>query len=102
MLGKALAAVLLLTGTAATADVGINFGDRSQGYMASISTASASGSDHLLNRPPESFQGQWFTTSTGCSYSRTQAPGYPAMWVLIVNPHHINQPSRNFDCATTL
>lgn len=53
-------------------------------------------------RPDESYQGQWYTTAGGCSYSRSQAPGYPPVWILIQNPHHINQPNVNADCPTTL
>lgn len=53
-------------------------------------------------RPPESHGGQWYTTPAGCSYSRAQAPGYPASWHLILNPHHINQPAAKPSCPATL
>ena len=36
-------------------------------------------------RPPASYTGQHFTNSYGCTYSRTQAPGYPMVWHLQVN-----------------
>lgn len=52
--------------------------------------------------PPSSYLGQWYTTPDGCSYSRAQAPGYPPMWVLILNPHHIGQPPAGPHCATLL
>ncbi len=52
--------------------------------------------------PPSTFQGQWFTTPDGCSYSRAQAPGYEVMWVLILNPHHIGQPAAGRQCQTVL
>ena len=52
--------------------------------------------------PPESYQGQWYTTPDGCSYSRAKAPGYATMWVLIINPHHIGQPPAKASCATLL
>ncbi|MEC9312278.1 MAG: hypothetical protein VYA97_10965 [Pseudomonadota bacterium] len=45
---------------------------------------------------------QWITTADGCSYSRTQAPGYPVQWVLILNPHHIGQPNAHAKCAPVL
>lgn len=45
---------------------------------------------------------QWITTADGCSYSRTQAPGYPVQWVLILNPHHIGQPNAHIKCAPML
>ncbi|WP_407494455.1 hypothetical protein [Pseudooceanicola sp. MF1-13] len=45
---------------------------------------------------------QWITTQDGCSYSRTQAPGYPVQWVLILNPHHIGQPDSHDKCAPVL
>ena len=52
--------------------------------------------------PPSSYQGQWFVTPDKCSYSRAQAPGYEVMWVLIINPHHINQPAPGRHCQTVL
>lgn len=45
---------------------------------------------------------QWITTEDGCSYSRTQAPGYPVQWVLILNPHHIGKPNAHMKCAPVL
>ena len=45
---------------------------------------------------------QWITTPDGCSYSRTQAPGYPVQWILILNPHHIGQPDAHIGCAPVL
>lgn len=45
---------------------------------------------------------QWITTPDGCSYSRTQAPGYPVQWVLILNPHHIGRPNAHLKCAPIL
>lgn len=52
--------------------------------------------------PPASYQGQWYTTPDGCSYSRAKAPGYEVMWVLILNPHHIGQPVAGRHCETVL
>lgn len=45
---------------------------------------------------------QWITTPDGCSYSRTQAPGYPAQWILILNPHHIGRPNAHMKCKPVL
>ncbi len=53
-------------------------------------------------RPPESYQGQWWTTPMGCSYSRAQAPGYPHTWHLILNPHHIGKPPAPRGCPAML
>ena len=53
-------------------------------------------------RPSADFKGQWFTTHDGCSYSRTHAPGYGVTWVLIQNPHHINQPDVSRHCVNML
>lgn len=52
--------------------------------------------------PPESYQGQWYTTADRCSYSRAFAPGHGTMWVLIHNPHHIGQPNAGPHCAVIL
>ncbi|SIT15033.1 hypothetical protein SAMN05421759_12146 [Roseivivax lentus] len=52
--------------------------------------------------PSENFRGQWFTTPDGCSYSRTQAPGYPVRWMLILNPRHIGQPNAHRGCKSML
>ena len=45
---------------------------------------------------------QWITTQDGCSYSRTQAPGFPVQWILVINPHHIGQPLAHVNCAPLL
>ena len=52
--------------------------------------------------PPPGFRGQWFTTSDGCTYSRTQAPGYPVQWMIVLNPRHIGQPDAHSRCKTML
>ena len=53
-------------------------------------------------RPPENYQGQWYVTPGGCSYSRAQAPGYAVHWVLILNPHHLGQASAPAHCPYRL
>ena len=61
--------------------------------------ASGSSFAEAQMRPSADFKGQWFTTHDGCSYSRTHAPGYGVTWVLIQNPHHINQPDVSRHCV---
>ena len=36
-------------------------------------------------------QGDYMTTPEGCTYRRTQAPGHPARWIIVLNPHHIGK-----------
>lgn len=55
-----------------------------------------------IPRPPDSFQGQWYVTPQGCSYSRGKAPGYRPTWHLILNPHHIGQPPAKAKCPGVL
>ncbi len=52
--------------------------------------------------PPVNYQGQWYTTPDGCSYSRAKAPGYAPTWHLIINPHHIGQPNARKSCPAML
>ncbi len=66
-------------------------------------SALAFGAQRTPQIPVASNQGsQWMTTANGCSYSRTQAPGYGVVWVLILNPHHIGQPNAHRGCAPTI
>jgi len=59
--------------------------------------------DRPTNPSPSGAQpGQWHTTPAGCSYSRAKAPGYPATWHLIINPHHIGQPNAKATCPPML
>ncbi|KMK67486.1 hypothetical protein [Puniceibacterium sp. IMCC21224] len=43
-----------------------------------------------------------YVTSDNCSYRKTQAPGHPPMWILIVNPHHLGLPNAHRGCRGTL
>lgn len=43
-------------------------------------------------------RGQYMTTANGCSYQRTQAPGYPPRWILIVNPARLGLPAAPRGC----
>ncbi|SIO10250.1 hypothetical protein [Vannielia litorea] len=70
--------------------------------LAFSGSASAFGKSRSNPRPPAGYQGQWYTTPAGCSYSRAQAPGEPVKWYLILNPHHIGQPNARKGCPTRL
>lgn len=70
--------------------------------LALSGSASAFGKARSNPRPPASYQGQWYTTPAGCSYSRAQAPGEPVMWYLILNPHHIGKPNARKGCPKRL
>ncbi|MDF1873312.1 hypothetical protein [Vannielia sp.] len=70
--------------------------------MAFSGAADAFGRGKNNIRPPASYQGQWYTTAAGCSYSRAQAPGEGAKWYLILNPHHIGQPPAKKSCPARL
>ncbi|MGH1414812.1 MAG: hypothetical protein ACRBB0_15095 [Pelagimonas sp.] len=37
-------------------------------------------------------RGDTMTTAKGCTYLRTQAPGHPPRWILIVNPQRLGFP----------
>ncbi|MEN9062756.1 MULTISPECIES: hypothetical protein [Ponticoccus] len=43
-------------------------------------------------------QGDYMTTAQGCTYRRTQAPGYPPRWILVLNPKHIGLPNSPRSC----
>lgn len=43
-------------------------------------------------------QGDYMTTARGCTYRRTQAPGYPPRWILVLNPRHIGLPASPRSC----
>ena len=45
---------------------------------------------------------QTYTTPDGCSYTRAQAPGYPATWHLILNPEQVGLPTPTTRCAAML
>ena len=100
MLGKTLAATLLLSATAASADLKTAaFGVNAMPFTAGKSTLMATGQDRLFNRPTVELAGTYMTTPDGCSYSMAQAPGYAPRWYLIMNPHHIGMPPAHSGCA---
>lgn len=48
------------------------------------------------------FSSQIYVTPDNCSYRRTQAPGYPPMWILILNPYHLGLPDAHRSCPGML
>lgn len=46
--------------------------------------------------------GDYMTTAQGCTYRKTQAPGYPPRWILVVNPHHIGGRNATGRCKGML
>ncbi|MBS0122587.1 hypothetical protein [Thetidibacter halocola] len=47
---------------------------------------------------PGPVAGDYRTTPEGCTYRRTQAPGYPERWILIVNPQQLGLPRPPSGC----
>jgi hypothetical protein len=41
-------------------------------------------------------------TKDGCTYRKTQAPGYPPRWILIVNPQQMGIPASKVSCPGML
>ncbi|MGB7316814.1 MAG: hypothetical protein WBC85_02505 [Planktotalea sp.] len=69
----------------------------------SLTFTAATAQETLYNPNPQFAQnGQWYTAPNGCSYSRTQAPGQPVQWMLILNPHHIGGRNATAACASIL
>lgn len=100
-----VALALATTSTAANASMAesfLNLFDNRNDISSVFGPATAKKNPIGTYRPPASFQGQWFTAPNGCSYSRAQAPGYPPSWHLILNPHHIGQPTAHRGCAAML
>lgn len=66
-------------------------------------TVSLDAQETLYN-PTEQFAqaSQWYIAPNGCSYSRSQAPGQPVMWMLIRNPHHIGGRNATSACSSML
>ncbi len=107
MFVKAVAVTLLLTASATTAKASmgealLNMLEGGNDISTTFGPATAKKNPLGTYRPPESFQGQWYTAPNGCSYSRAQAPGYPPSWHLILNPHHIGQKPAHSGCAAML
>lgn len=69
----------------------------------SMTFTAAAAQETLYNPNPVFAQaGQWYQAPNGCSYSRTQAPGQPVVWMLILNPHHIGGRNATRACPSML
>lgn len=57
-----------------------------------------------INSATSGSNGQWMVLANGCSYSRTQAPGYAPVWILIQNPHHVGGKyvTKSMGCALNI
>jgi len=103
MLLKSIAMVLTIALSASTAQADMSKNNLNMfGASTLILASSQGGHPRVYKRPPESYDGQWYTTSDGCSYSRANPPGGVSTWYLIQNPHHIGQPNAHWGCAQTL
>ncbi|BBU56461.1 hypothetical protein KU6B_27260 [Mameliella alba] len=47
-------------------------------------------------------QGDYMTTPDGCTYRRTQAPGQPVRWIIVLNPHHLGKGGSPSKCKGML
>jgi hypothetical protein len=43
--------------------------------------------------------GNYMTLANGCTYRRTQAPGHPPRWILVLNPHHLGLAVSRARCS---
>lgn len=41
----------------------------------------------------------YMTTAKGCTYRKTQAPGYPPRWILVINPQRMGMPKPQGRCS---
>ena len=65
-------------------------------------TAEAQTAPRSYMSPSVAQTGQWYIAPNGCSYSRTQAPGQPVVWMLIANPHHIGGRNATAACPSMI
>ena len=103
MFKMSFVAALMLAATSTSAQAGIgerflNLFEKDRGTVAMRSRGKA----RAYTRPPASFQGQWYTTPDGCSYSRANPPGGRPSWHLIQNPHHIGQSNAHSGCVVMM
>jgi hypothetical protein len=47
-------------------------------------------------------RGDYMTTADGCTYRRTQAPGQPVRWIIVLNPHHVGKSVSSGKCKGML
>jgi hypothetical protein len=65
-------------------------------------TADAQVAPRTFMTPAVAQTGQWYIAPSGCSYTRTQAPGQSVIWMLIQNPHHIGGRNATAVCPRML
>lgn len=65
---------------------------------ASAQTSPSERAMPVLSTKSASAAGNYMTTADGCTYRRTQAPGYAPNWILVLNPHHIGRPNSPRHC----
>lgn len=79
--------------------------------LASLTASEADTGKHMVFAQAQPFvgsqgfvapQGDYMTTARGCTYRRTQAPGYPPRWILVLNPKHIGRPASPRSCKGML
>ena len=79
--------------------------------LASLSTEAADTPKDLILAQAQPFigtqgfvapQGNYMTTANGCTYRKTQAPGHPPRWILVVNPHHVGGKFAGRQCQGML
>ncbi|MGP6088428.1 hypothetical protein [Antarctobacter jejuensis] len=79
--------------------------------LASLSDDGAETPKHLYLAQAQPFvgtqgvmvpQGDYMTTADGCTYRRTQAPGHPVRWIIVLNPHHIGKGVSRKNCKGML
>ncbi len=90
-----LSLALGLAATAAAADM--------QGFATGLSDGSSDARVWAVaGGPGAGFQGDYYTTPQNCTYRRTQAPGYPASWILVLNPYHVGRAPAHRGCRGML
>jgi hypothetical protein len=91
---KILIAALMLSASAASADISKTFGTARNPNI----VGATSGNPH----PGWDYKGQHYVTPAGCSYSRAQAPGYHPTWHLILNGAHVGLTNAHKGCPMHL
>jgi len=75
--------------------------------LASVASDEMPASDGLMLAQAQPFVGtqgrmasggNYMTLANGCTYRKTQAPGYPPRWILVVNPHHMGRKVARAKC----
>lgn len=91
---KILIAAIMLSATAAQADISKNFGTARNPKNVGATSANP--------HPGWDYNKQHYVTPGGCSYSRAQAPGYHPTWHLIMNGAHVGLTDAHKKCPIHL